>query len=208
MKTTTTCLIAALLTASATMMASDKFDLTKIDLTKLPPPAQQKGLTCSKDIRPLLETACTRCHGEQRPRADLRLDSLEAVLKGGKDGQIVVVGNSKDSRLVIAAAQIDDETAMPPKRRPGLGGPGGPGNPGGSAESGRPVGPGGLDAPPPGENDGSRPPRPGGPNPGGPDAGGGPRRGPGGPGGFGPPSKPLTAEQVGLIRAWIDQGAK
>jgi hypothetical protein len=27
-------------------------------------------------------------------------------------------------------------------------------------------------------------------------------------GGFGPPPKPLTAEQVGLVRAWIDQGAK
>jgi hypothetical protein len=26
--------------------------------------------------------------------------------------------------------------------------------------------------------------------------------------GFGPPAKPLTAEQVGLVRAWIDQGAK
>jgi hypothetical protein len=24
----------------------------------------------------------------------------------------------------------------------------------------------------------------------------------------GPPPKPLTAEQVGLVRAWIDQGAK
>ena len=28
------------------------------------------------------------------------------------------------------------------------------------------------------------------------------------PRGFGPPPKPLTAEQVGLVRAWIDQGAK
>jgi hypothetical protein len=48
--------------------------------------------------------------------------------------------------------------------------------------------------------------------PGGPGGGRGPG-GPGGPGapgggGFGPPPKPLTAEQVGLIRAWIDQGAK
>jgi hypothetical protein len=33
--------------------------------------------------------------------------------------------------------------------------------------------------------------------------GGGMQRGP-----QGPPPKPLTAEQVGLIRAWIDQGAK
>lgn len=32
--------------------------------------------------------------------------------------------------------------------------------------------------------------------------------GPGGPGGGGPQAKPLTADQVGILRAWIDQGAK
>ena len=43
---------------------------------------------------------------------------------------------------------------------------------------------------------------------GGPENRGGPN-GPGGPpGGFGPPAKALTPEQVGLVRAWIDQGAK
>jgi hypothetical protein len=46
---------------------------------------------------------------------------------------------------------------------------------------------------------------------GGPGGGGG--RGSGAPGGgggggFGPAPKPLTADQVGLVRAWIDQGAK
>jgi hypothetical protein len=38
--------------------------------------------------------------------------------------------------------------------------------------------------------------------------GGPPPGGPGGQHNFGPPPKPLTAEQVGLVRAWIDQGAK
>jgi hypothetical protein len=112
------------------------------------------------------------------------LNSLEGALKGGDDGKVIVLGESKKSLLVIAAAQIDEETAMPPKRGPGRGGPGGFG--------GRPPGGGG----------------PGGPNERGPGGGpGGPGR-PGGPGGFGPPPKPLTAEQVGLLRAWIDQGAK
>jgi hypothetical protein len=168
------------------MAAEKKTDLSKLDLSKLPPPAAKKGVTYAKDIRPLFEASCFRCHGEERQKGELRLDSLEAVLKGGEDGKVVIAGDSKKSLLVAAAAQINDDIAMPPKRKPG--GPGGPG--------GGPRGPG--NRPPGGAGGGGNPP-PGGP-------GGG--RGPGGPGGSGPPPKPLTAEQVGLIRAWVDQGAK
>jgi hypothetical protein len=158
-------------------MAGNKWDITKIDLTKLPPAADTQGVTFEKDIRPLFESSCLRCHGEERQKGDLRLDSLEAALKGGKAGKIVIPGSSEKSLLVAAAAQVNDEIAMPPKH--------GPSGPGGNHP------PGGGGPPPDGQ---------GGP-------GGGPQR-PGGPGGFGPPSHPLTSEQVGLIRAWIDQGAK
>jgi hypothetical protein len=49
----------------------------------------------------------------------------------------------------------------------------------------------------------------GGPGGGGGFGGGrGQQGGPGGGGGGGPAPKPLTPEQVGLVRAWIDQGAK
>jgi len=156
----------------------------EVNLSMLPPPANRQGVTYSKDIKPLLEASCIRCHGSERPKAGLRLDSLDGALKGSKDGKIIVPGNSKESPIVLAVSQLDEETAMPPKFKPGRGGPGGHGGPGG---------PGG---PPP-----ARP---------GPD---GPAAGPGGApggmhGGFGPPPKPLTAEQVSLVRAWIDQGAK
>src|SRR6266571_1321686 len=131
-KTTSTLLTLSLVTAAWSVRADEKFDFSKLDLSKLPPPANQKGLTYAKDIRPMLEASCFRCHGEERPKGGLRLDSLEAALKGGEDGKIIVAGKSKESPLVIAAAQIDDETAMPPKRGPGgRGGPGGPGGPGG-----------------------------------------------------------------------------
>jgi hypothetical protein len=185
MKKTPNLIIACLLTAAASTFAADKFDFDKLDLSKLPPAAAKKDLTYAKDIKPVLEASCLRCHGQQRPKANLRLDNLEGILQGGKDGKVVVAGDSKHSPLIIAAAQIDDKTAMPPKR-----GPGGPGGPGGGGNGPRP--PGGSGG---GDNGGA--PRP----PGG-------QGGPGGPGGFGPPAKPLTAEQVGLIRAWIDQGAK
>lgn len=176
-------LILAVASATGTLFADDKWNIEKIDTSKLPLPAATRDVTYEKDIRPLFEASCVRCHGAQKPKGDLRLDSREAVLKGGEDGKVVVPGNSKKSVLVAAAARVNDEIAMPPKFRPRRGGPGGgpggPGNPGG---------------PPP---EGGTPP-PGGPN-------GGP--GPGGRG-FGPPPKPLTPEQVGLVRAWIDQGAK
>jgi hypothetical protein len=187
----TTCL------ASWTAQADDKWDINKLDLSKLPPATGKLGVTYAKDIRPLLEASCFRCHGGQQQKGKLRLDSLASALKGGEDGKVVVPGDSKKSLLVAAAAQIDNEIAMPPKRRPG--GPGGPGG-------GRPPGgPDGANPPPdgPGGPGGTPPGASGGDNPSGPRNGG-----PGGPGGFGPPSKPLTAEQVGLIRAWIDQGAK
>jgi len=172
-------IFACFLAAAASTIADDKFNFDKLDLGKLPPVAEKKDLTYAKDIKPILEASCLRCHGQQRPKGNLRLDNLEGLLQGGKDGKVVVAGDSKHSPLVIAAAQIDDKTAMPPKRGPG--GPGGgprpPGGPAPDANSGAPRPPGG-------------------------------QGGPGGPGGFGPPPKPLTAEQVGVIRAWIDQGAK
>ncbi len=173
---TSTLLVLALAGATGSVRADDKWDITKIDVSKVPPAASTQGVTYEKDIRPIFEASCFRCHGAQKPKADLRLDSLEAVLKGGEDGKIVVPGNSKTSLVVAAVARVNEDVAMPPKFRPRPGGPGGPGGP-----------PPGGGAPPPG--------------------GGGPG-GPGGPHGFGPPPKPLTPDQIGLVRAWIDQGAK
>jgi hypothetical protein len=144
-----------------------------VDLSKLPPASARKDVTFEKDIKPLFEASCVKCHGAEKPKAGLRLDSLDGVLKGGKEGKVLEAGKSEKSPLVIAISHLDPEMAMPPKPKPGRG-PGGPGGPGG------------------GTNNAAR-------GPGGP----GGQRGPGG-----PPPKPLTAEQVGLVRAWIDAGAK
>ena len=179
MTTRSALLVLVLAGAAGTLQADDKWDIGKIDTSKLPPAAATKDVTYEKDIRPILETSCFRCHGPERTKGHLRLDSLEGMLKGGEDGKVVVPGDSKKSLLVAAVARVNDDVAMPPKFKPRGGRPGGPGGPGG---------------PPPG---GGNPP------------GGGPGRpGPGGPRGFGPPPRPLTPEQVGLVRAWIDQGAK
>ena len=64
------------------------------NLPVLPPAATKKGVTYTTDIKPLLEASCIRCHGAERPKAGLRLDSLENILKGSKEGPVVVAGNS------------------------------------------------------------------------------------------------------------------
>jgi len=172
----------AVMLAATPAIHADKVDLSKVDVSKLPPAANRQGVTYAKDIRPLFQASCFGCHGQEKHKGDLRLDSLESVLKGSEHGKVIVPGSSKQSLLVVAVAQIHDDLVMPPKRKAGPGGPGGPG-------AGRPN---------------SRPPGASGANPPtGPQGG----RPPGGPGGGAPP-KPLTAEQVGLVRAWVDQGAK
>jgi hypothetical protein len=100
-----------------------------VDVSKLPPPSPRKGVTFAKDIEPLFKASCLRCHSGQRPKAGLRLDSLDHVLKGSsKDGKVIVPGDSARSKLVIAVARIDEHTAMPPKLRPPRSGHPGAGN--------------------------------------------------------------------------------
>jgi Planctomycete cytochrome C len=194
--------------AAAQEPPPNKWDISKIDVSKLPPASDKQDLTYDKDIAPLFKASCVRCHSGPKPKGNLRLDSLDSALKEAHDGKVIIPGDSKKSLLVAAAARIDDGIAMPPKRGPrrGPGGPppgGGPDN--GGPPPGQPGGPGGPGGGPggPGGDAGG----PGGPS--GAGAGpGGPGGGPGGQGRGGPPPKPLTADEVGLVRAWIDQGAK
>ena len=145
--------------------------VAEVDLSKLPTASTQKDITYSKDIKPIFEASCFRCHGEKQKKGGIRLDSLEAVLKGGKEGKIIEVGNAVKSSLLISVSCLDPETAMPPKPKARKSGAGGDKKPEGGANA-----PAGGPGKPPGGNE--------------------------------PPAKPLTPEQVSLVRAWIDQGAK
>jgi Planctomycete cytochrome C len=122
----------------ATGRAADK----KVDVSKIPPASDTKGVTYSKDIKPMFEKSCIKCHGPEKQKGKLRLDSLDAVLKGGEVGKVVVPGDSAGSVLVHNVAHVGDED----------------------------------DFMPPPDNKDKIP--------------------------------PLTKEQIGLIRAWIDQGVK
>lgn len=110
----------------------------KVDTSKIPPASATKGVTYDKDIKAIFDASCFKCHGAEKQKGKLRLDSLAAALKGGENGKSILPGKSVDSPLVHSVARLVEDDAMPP------------------ADKG----------------------------------------------------KPLTKEQIGLIRAWIDQGAK
>ncbi len=113
------------------------------DASKLPPAATKANVTYATDIKPIFEASCVKCHGEERPKAGLKLTSLESTLKGTREAKVIEPGNSAKSSLVLSVAQIgeDEDLWMPPKNNKAK-------------------------------------------------------------------IEPLTKEQVSLIRAWVDQGAK
>src|SRR2546423_12555998 len=66
-------------------------------------------------IRPLLSDACGKCHGAEKQRGGLRLDSRAALLKGGETGPAVLPGKPDESLLLKAVRYEGPE--MPPKKR-------------------------------------------------------------------------------------------
>ena len=99
------------------------------------PPSAARPIDFTRDIKPILQVSCVRCHARGRDRGGFSIETRERMLKGGDDGPALVPGDSSSSHLIALVAGLDPDEVMPKK--------------------------------------GSR----------------------------------LTSEQIGLLRAWIDQGA-
>ena len=52
-----------------------------------------------RDVQPIFQARCTRCHGAEQQRSQLRLDSRTGALRGGLSGAVVVPGDSRGSAL-------------------------------------------------------------------------------------------------------------
>lgn len=64
-----------------------------------------------RDVRPVLASRCFSCHGPQQQFSSLRVDSREALLKGGNRGPAVVPGDAGLS--LLARAVRHDGLKMP-----------------------------------------------------------------------------------------------
>lgn len=80
----------------------------------LPEPASHE-IIFPKEIKPVLERSCIQCHGGDKPKGNFRMDSREALLKGGESKEAAIVpGKSASSQLVRFAADAVSEMEMPP----------------------------------------------------------------------------------------------
>jgi cytochrome c553 len=66
-----------------------------------------------KRVRPLLVARCLKCHGAQKTKGGLRLDSAEGLRRGGNSGAVVVPGKADES-LLIQAVRHTGDLHMPP----------------------------------------------------------------------------------------------
>ncbi len=138
-KTTLTLCIGAVV---AIGLCAARAENDKPDISKIPAASTKTGLTFDTDIKPIFEKSCVKCHSGEKPKAKLKLDTLENTLKGSGHGKVIVPGKATESKLLLAVAHVgeEDEFMPPPDNKAHI--------------------------------------------------------------------PPLTPEQVGIIRAWIDQGAK
>ena len=73
-----------------------------------------------KTVQPIFANNCYKCHGGDNHRGGLQLDTKERLMKGGKDGAVVVPGHPEQSLLVTLIRHEgpeDDPKPMPPKSK-------------------------------------------------------------------------------------------
>jgi uncharacterized membrane protein len=70
-------------------------------------------------IQPILAQYCAACHGPEKAKAGLRLDTFAALTKGAAHGPVILPGNAMNSVLIrLMTLPMDDDAHMPPSGKP------------------------------------------------------------------------------------------
>src|SRR6516164_7400 len=78
------------------------------------PPAQaDEKVDFKRHIKPIFDSRCIKCHGADKPQAELRLDSEAGVLRGSISGRVVVPGKGAESLLVKRLSGFNGVPPMP-----------------------------------------------------------------------------------------------
>ncbi|MGB7159930.1 MAG: c-type cytochrome domain-containing protein, partial [Tepidisphaeraceae bacterium] len=83
------------------------------------PASADNAVVFTTVVQPVLAKYCVACHSAEKTKGELRLDTFEAIMKGGESGHIVVAGKSKESPLVERITlPLDHDDHMPPDGKP------------------------------------------------------------------------------------------
>jgi hypothetical protein len=77
----------------------------------------QAPVSFTKEIQPILEENCWKCHGQAMQSSRLNLSTRETALQGGAKGSAFVPGRAEDSRMYRLVAGLD-KPAMPMGGKP------------------------------------------------------------------------------------------
>ena len=77
------------------------------------PPAAAGPVDFAKEIKPLLEASCIKCHAHGQKKSGFALDSRASLLQGGKSGPAAKPGDSAGSLMVQLVAGQDPDRVMP-----------------------------------------------------------------------------------------------
>ena len=87
----------------------------------LPGGAPTSGSFYIQHIHPILDANCVTCHGAGQVKGGLRLDSYDALMRGGADGAVIVAGKPESSLLIQRVTYAPDHKGfMPAEGRPPL----------------------------------------------------------------------------------------
>ncbi|MFT5904566.1 MAG: putative membrane protein [Cryomorphaceae bacterium] len=70
-------------------------------------------------VHNILENKCISCHGEDKVKSGLRLDSMAHMLEGGDEEEALVAGDIDESYMITTIMlPMEDDMHMPPKKKP------------------------------------------------------------------------------------------
>jgi uncharacterized membrane protein/mono/diheme cytochrome c family protein len=102
------------------MMMSGMDDMSGMNEEEsLEGPEAEHAVSYARQIQPIFNRHCVECHGPEKAKEDLRLDSPAGVAKGGEHGAVYVAGKPLESPLfTLVSLPADDLDIMPQKGKP------------------------------------------------------------------------------------------
>ena len=87
-------------------------------IKRKPIPDIQQAMVYADVVEPIFQSKCYSCHSTIKQKGKLRLDQVDLIMKGGKDGLVIVPGKANESDLIKRiSSPREEEHHMPPKEK-------------------------------------------------------------------------------------------